>query len=769
MRGEYVGNLRPDVSAPRLEQQLALAKEDLAELVGKKQQFSPEHQSIYDRYRRDIEKFLGQLGGKPHTDSAGHTWIEVPLPAKRGPTQMYGRADPDLVRALAAASAGAAAGLYVTNGDTAGGIVGGLAGLGLRAHGGKLLTSADYGLGASSTRVRNISPVLLKRLRDFERHNLTDSWERIKASEPFLIALDKLPKKVKGDFDLALTANDPAGIKKVLDSHPEVRKAWTQVRKVLDEVEGKLLEHRLLKEEDLIIDYFPRIVVDRDGLAKALGGKAKEGLGKRIADAEARAAKVGKDLTPVELSLAINQFLRGLGSGDFAPGFLKDRQIKDVSHALREFYASPAEALHTYLASATKAIEKAKLFGRDLVRHPETGQIQIDLSIGNLVREEMGRGKITEAGARELESLLQSRFGPGEQTTNPILQAAKNYTNAGLLGNIVSAATQLTDAFGAIYAHDTLPALEGLVRTLANKRRVRARDFGLMNHISEEFANTATSAKFLNAMFKWNGFTTVDMFGKAVNLEASLTKAQRWVKSARGQRELARKYAEAYGDEFPQFVEDLKAKKMTDNVASYLFSELSDLQPITKMEMPQMYNDLPNGRTLYMLRTFMLKQFDIVRRDGIQEIRQGNVARGIYNLTRYGLLMGIAGATTEMIRDWMMGRIVDFSKGDIAMNLLKTFGWSEWVRDSIRKGNPAQAIGTIIAPPYRMFEDLWKAAGAPGSDLSQAKIDAAKVKLISYLGTPGKLIYAHLLGGADRANAAEERAKRREERRKESK
>lgn len=75
-----------------------------AELQGPR--FLPEHQSIFDRYKRDIEKFLKQLGGTPHIDSHGHTWLEVPVP-KKGPTQMFGRADPTQLARLAAIGLGA--------------------------------------------------------------------------------------------------------------------------------------------------------------------------------------------------------------------------------------------------------------------------------------------------------------------------------------------------------------------------------------------------------------------------------------------------------------------------------------------------------------------------------------------------------------------------------------------------------------------------------------------------------------------------------------
>jgi hypothetical protein len=78
--------------------------------------FSPEHQGIYDRYKKGIEKFLNQLGGKPYTDSAGHTWIEVPTSGSKshpaGPrVQQFGGATPQQMAAVGLIAGGAAVGI----------------------------------------------------------------------------------------------------------------------------------------------------------------------------------------------------------------------------------------------------------------------------------------------------------------------------------------------------------------------------------------------------------------------------------------------------------------------------------------------------------------------------------------------------------------------------------------------------------------------------------------------------------------------------------
>ena len=41
--------------------------------------FRPEHQTIFDRYKKEIEPYLRDLGGKDYTDPRGNTWVEVPI------------------------------------------------------------------------------------------------------------------------------------------------------------------------------------------------------------------------------------------------------------------------------------------------------------------------------------------------------------------------------------------------------------------------------------------------------------------------------------------------------------------------------------------------------------------------------------------------------------------------------------------------------------------------------------------------------------------
>ena len=92
-----------------------------------------EHQSIYDRYKREIEPYLKSLGGKPYTDPEGHTWIDVPAGKEwRGPVQMYGHVDPKLLAAIGLTLGGAAtAAAMVQQDKLEAALVGGATGLAL--------------------------------------------------------------------------------------------------------------------------------------------------------------------------------------------------------------------------------------------------------------------------------------------------------------------------------------------------------------------------------------------------------------------------------------------------------------------------------------------------------------------------------------------------------------------------------------------------------------------------------------------------------------
>lgn len=612
------------------------------------------------------------------------------------------------------------------------------------------LKGLDYGLGMISTRIKNISPALHHAAIEYERNILKQTHDALTKVDPFLVALNKVKDPA---LNRALLTNDADAINARLKElkNPALSQGWLEVRKTLVDLGTQLQGKGRFK--DLKPGYFPRIVTDRAGLLKALGGEAKTRLETKLLDGDTMAIKSrGTGLTQVEQSIIINRFLQENTPSFGQPRFAKKRSVKEVTEDLEPFYATPTESLHSYIRAAVKDLEGTKFFGKNLREKIKGNQTftDVDKSIGEVVRRELEAGRIDGEGAQELQSMLRARFISGERPTTGIVQDAKNMANAGLLGNIVSAGTQLGDAFISVYSQGLRPTLKAIGQLLTGRKHFGMNDFGLADHISEEFVSTRKSAKFLNAMFKYSGFSAIDRLGKNTVLNAAVNKGQLLARSASGVEKLRKMYEPSFGAKFPELVNDLRNKKITDLVESMAFQELSRTQPITKLESPQGKLELQGSptkdvaATAYMLKSFMLKQLDVVRRDAYNEIKKGNIAKGFANLTKFGITLGIAGATSDQVKNWIRGRDEEFEGTDVLMNALKTFGWSEYTMEKVRAGKPAEAIAGFIAPPYRMMDD----------------IVSRDPKAIRYIPLVGTWYYDRFMGGAEEA----ERNKRKRER-----
>lgn len=737
---------------------------------GDQTRFSPEHQGIYDRYANDVEKFLKQLGGQPYRDSAGHTWLEVPVEGSKkmpaGPrAQQFGFADPKLLGAIAAIGGGIFLGGQVQkwladdeNRGKAGSAIGAaIAGLGLLAasrHAGvgdaakSLGRGAEKYLGLVSTRVGMMSQPLLRRLTQHEFGVLKNGHERILAAAPFaegFRAIKKSPEKEA--LTAAILTNDPRKILPALGrlGSPALVEAWKQTRAALQATGEELKTVGRLK--NLREDYFPRLVIDHEGLLEALGTEPKTLLQRALQKAEDEAKmKTGEGLSPLERSNLINKFLASPQfSGQGKAGFLKKRVVGEVTPELAKYYASPDESILLYMRTATREIERAKFFKDLAVRDPETGKINIEASIGNVVNSELAAGRVKINQVDELQGILRSRFGAGEKGMAAPLQDARNLSNLGLLGNAFSALTQAGDVATAVAANGFLPTLKAISQVVGrDPQRITMRDMGLVNHISEEFTNTRATAHALEKAFKYSGFSLVDQFGKATLLNGTLNKFTAMAKTAAGQEKLRQRYGDYLGaEDLGKLASDLRAGQRTPLVNELLFRELSNFQPISKIEVPQGYLDNPNGRILYMLKTFALKQIDIFRREAIHKMKTpGQRLEGTTNLLRFALALGISGASVEAIKNWLYGKDDSLTAGDVLFNFTKTYGMSQYALDQIAQGKPIQAIGSQILPPYKMWE----------------QIVTADPKALRYTPLVGPALYWH--GTEDGQRAMELEAKR---------
>lgn len=615
----------------------------------------------------------------------------------------------------------------------------------------ELAEGLDKGLGLGSTRVWRQSPQIALRWREFEKNLKTNTHNYIERTRGFVEALQGLPEALSGKFRRALLSGDIAAAQQVMRQHgdPALARGFVETRKLLDEVGGDLkLTGRVPNLRD---NYFPRIVTDREGLLKSVGLTMRTSIEDALRKAEHAAIRTrGSSLTDVEASIVINRVIRGhVPSGELRPGFSKHRVFDEVTEAMEPFYASVEESLHTYLRNAVNDIEKARFFGRDLSIRQLNGQAFIDTesSIGALLQRAGHGGKLDARAEETIRSILRSRFISDAAPAHGLVQDVKNAMVLGTLGQFVTGLKQTSDIFTVAAVQGLWPTVQAFASRASGRPGILARDFGLIDNIAEEFAGTRASAKAVNKILKWDLLTPIDTFMKDVGLRAAYIKAQNTARTGKGFDAFQRRYEEAFSTpRFHELLDDLRAGRRTEDTDLLVWSELSDMQPISKAEVPQKYLDMPNGRIIYTLKTWMLKQGDLVRNKAYYEFRDGHPRTAAKNLTTYMLALAMSGATQDMIVDWMDGVNDPLEASDVMENMLKTFGWSTYVLEQTRKGELTKAAAEIAMPPFEIFD----------------KVIQNDPSWVSNIPLAGRPYYKHFMGGAEQTE--ERKAKERAER-----
>ena len=613
----------------------------------------------------------------------------------------------------------------------------------------------DY-VGLTSTEVGKVAGEAMKRrLRDTEMDTMTKAGERLERVEGFardlapplrdrVLGRERLSPADREALNTVLLDDEGvAGRKAILDRNPLVRAHYEEVRSVLDEITGE--QKKLGRFKEGIPDYFPRVVKDYEGLKNALGEEVTKGLAKTLVEAtkESRESR-GRGLSEVEQSVIIDNWLKSQPPTSFPPGFIRNRSVH-VTPELAQFYEAPAESLINYIGEATRDIETAKFFGRDLKSAVKEGRSFTDLtkSAGSLTQRLLDEGKIDDHGAARLKSLLEARFGKGESSSSPFFQHLMNTTNAALLGSGHSAATQIADLFMVPVHQDMVPTLKAVRQALTGDSTYTAKDFQLGNHIAAELGRSTWSGKLLHAVLA-PIFKPVDMFAKKINLNASLEKNLTQLRKDPAAFE--RKWGEAFGEDLPALVRDLQAGDSSSPlVRSMVFTELSDVQPVSRSEMPPAWLQHPDGRILYQLKSFMLKQTDIIRRRAYDEISKGTpagISAGTKALLALGTMYTLSNVPPDLVKDILSGRQVDLDKIDYMDAFLKNFGVSRYTLDK-GAGKPFEQLlktpADIVTPPILTM----------GKDLDQPE------RLMKYVPLVGRAVYDRELGG----NEARERGK----------
>lgn len=579
-----------------------------------------------------------------------------------------------------------------------------------------------------SNTLYKISPRLSGRLRDVERLTHEKVATRLDRVKPFFDNYAQLAADKQRVVARYLANQNYQAAKQVFKNSGVEDNGLDEVSKVLSEMADELNEVGVSFEK--LLDYFPRSVKDLEKLRAKLKVENKDILDEaKELYASRKGIKVDEITDEVEA-----QIINGILSNrpDLIPGggfkSAKERKILELTDDLLDDYEDPIKALENYIRFGTANIEERAFFGKgkDIDAYDLDEDFINSKTVGEILKKEGIKGD----DLRTIKEILKARFLAGKQRGDKWSIGARNLSYMTTIINPYSALIQLGDIGTSMWINgigDTMAEL--LNQVSRGKKQLTSKDLGLEDVMAEEFTNSKKWALNMHNLFTYSGFRTMDRFGKNVFIGASLRRAQKLAQTKAGRAKLAAQQKEIFGDETDNLISDLKEGVITDNVKKFVWDQLSDAQPISLSEMPLQWLLAPNGRVMYSLKTFAIRQISTGLKKTLNLYQKGqrtnNPAmkrQALKNLVSYFAIVPTANMTVEEVKDYIkyLGEDVELRDESIwdkwSTSLLKMYGGSEWALDKLKQGEPITAGTSLLMPPVKSIDRAGKLVMSVGSD-----------------------------------------------------
>jgi hypothetical protein len=443
------------------------------------------------------------------------------------------------------------------------------------------------------------------------------------------------------------------------------------------------------------------------------------------------------------------------------PGATKKRTIYDLpdevlDKIMDDAYASFPAAAHSSIKQVAEDINVRAMFGRGIT---DVHGDNLTNSIGAFAAKE----KIQGRDAEELQNILELLFSKSKKRPNAVVQAIKDIGYMAYLGQPTAAAVQLGDVFISSAKVSALNAFGGLAKAVRGKG-INPAEAGLLDNMLEEMASASITKRGVDKVLsnfdipglKQFSFQNVDRIGKATLMNGSLSKMQKEVNSVEGLTRLRNKWGKAFGDEWPgveSAIRQSKGKSFSEldpNIKTMVFMDLADMQPITMFEQSKFYAGHPNGRFLYMMRTFTLKFLNVLRREVLDNLASGNykdAAKGFAVLTSAYMAGGIS---VDYLKSQMLDRKFD-EDNVVTDNLMKMVGMNRYAVEKTSTSNkPVSEFLMSQAPPIGWMDPVAR-AGREIYKNGEVKYET-QADMVRIIPGIGGMLYNYGMGGKESAN-----------------
>ena len=609
-----------------------------------------------------------------------------------------------------------------------------------------------------SERLFKISPRIAQLLRRMEMGIGINQHSDLNRVKPFIDGLEgiKKDKAVYERLNLALMNGDTETRDAIL---AQFNLTIEPVESLLADIKQRMIDSGY--EIGFIANYFPRKVKDLDALWNHYYGSEYGGeLDALIRKTQKRMQEDGRTFGELEKQEVLNEFLASKKTiRTSGPSATKQRTTGIVTPAAAEFYEDSLTALISHINKSADAVGRAQFFGKhnvtldNITDASETFGTTTDInqSIGAYVAEELADAPPGQA--EEVRAMLEARFNQG--VMEQMVRWAKTIGYITTMGQLTSTLTQLGDFAFSIYENGFFNTVSTAADVIGGNARVTRDQFNIETH-SAEFASMDSTHKVLDQVFTLTGLKWMDRIGKETLMNGKINMLEKLARTGTlDTKSQATLDASFTPEQAAQVMEDLKAGNLTEDVQFLAYSTLADYQPINLSEFPEAYLRNPNGRIVYMLKTFTVKQLNAFWREGMNKVVFGKTpaerAQGMGNVLRLAALFWLIGVPVDMLKDWLMGREMNLSETAVD-NIYKLGGLSNYhIQQMDRLNDPSKFIALYLAPPVPWFTEPAKGV----SEMAKAATSGEEFKpgnlsLWRTVPVVGGFWYGHFGGGAER-------------------
>jgi hypothetical protein len=441
------------------------------------------------------------------------------------------------------------------------------------------------------------------------------------------------------------------------------------------------------------------------------------------------------------------------------------KRVLDASTRVEnsKYYADPIEAMALYLNQTSDQITRLDYLGamydvvqagqEDAIYTPEEiagmdgGQPKRTRKLGafgRAIQEETEASRLDDAKVDEIHKMLGARF----QKKAPMfefLRGAKTLTHLAFLGSPTTAITQLGDYAYSFYKNGINETLSAFKKPIWRLEDV----YQIGNDIAWEFTDSQRvpdrMQKVLDSVLSITGMRAMDAKAKGTFLTGT---ANRWGKilngrSSKAKSKLIQRIQANQGiEKAGQTIKDIKAGRKTDGVAEMLLYELGEIAPMTQSDMPQLYNQYPNVRILYALKSYTIKQFNFARNQSAKKIVSGDpkqVKEGMKNMMKLSAALALANIPADIIKDFITGDDMRLDIDDVLIdNLWRLLGLSRYTQVIAERQGVGSALENLTYKP-----PLVNVVNAVGKDVLNfaPPIISDESKSLQYVPVIGKLLY----------------------------